>query len=246
TWRSVGAAIRAASTPPASISSSSVAYVRRPVAVSSSRTAEKGSTTTATWTSREPESARRWVRPMRPAPTIARRTGSPLATRRSVPPHGPRFHYLDTPSAWWYGRCAMRLGVVLEAFLDRTFDDTLALVAMKAPQVTDVEVGVGGFAPHPHCDVELLLHDATSRRRWVESVKDRGFGISALNASGNPLDPDEETARRHDTDLRNAVRLAALLDVDRVVAMAGCPPGAPGDRTAHFDAGGWLPHLAGI
>ena len=140
----------------------------------------------------------------------------------------------------------MRLGVVLEAFLDRTFDDTLALVAARAPQVTDVEVGVGGFAPHPHCDVELLLHDATSRRRWVESVKDRGFDVSALNASGNPLDPDEETARRHDTDLRNAVRLAALLDVDRVVAMAGCPPGAPGDRTAHFDAGGWLPHLAGI
>ena len=53
----------------------------------------------------------------------------------------------------------MRLGVVLEAFLDRTFDDTLALVAARAPQVTDVEVGVGGFAPHPHCDVELLLHD---------------------------------------------------------------------------------------
>ena len=140
----------------------------------------------------------------------------------------------------------MRLGVVLEAFLARTFDDTLALVAMKAPQVTDVEVGVGGFAPHPHCDVELLLHDATARRRWSQSVKDRGFSVSALNASGNPLDPDEETARRHDEDLRNAVRLAALLEVDRVVAMAGCPPGAPGDRTAHFDAGGWLPHLAGV
>jgi len=140
----------------------------------------------------------------------------------------------------------MRLGVVLEAFLDRALDDTLALVAARAPQVVDVEVGVGGFAPHPHCDVELLLHDATARRRWSRSVKDRGFAVSALNASGNPLDPDEETARRHDVDLRNAVRLAALLDVERVVAMAGCPPGAPGDRTAHFDAGGWLPHLAGV
>jgi sugar phosphate isomerase/epimerase len=36
------------------------------------------------------------------------------------------------------------------------------------------------------------------------------------------------------------------LGVDRVVAMAGCPPGARGDRTAHFDAGGWLPYLAGV
>ena len=37
-----------------------------------------------------------------------------------------------------------------------------------------------------------------------------------------------------------------MLGVDRVVAMVGCPPGAPGDRTAHFDAGGWVPYLAGV
>lgn len=140
----------------------------------------------------------------------------------------------------------MRLGVVLEAFLDRTLDDTLALIAEAAPQATDLEIGVGGFAPSPHCDVELLLRDEPARGRWRERLEARDFRLSALNVSGNPLDPDEETAHRHDSDIRNAVRLAALLDVDRVVAMAGCPPGAPGDRTAHFAAGGWLPHLAGV
>jgi sugar phosphate isomerase/epimerase len=140
----------------------------------------------------------------------------------------------------------MRLGVVLEAFLDRTLDDTLALVSEGTPQVTDLEIGVGGFAPAPHCDVDLLLRDARARRRWQDRLEAQGFRISALNVSGNPLDPDEQTALRHDSDLRNAARLAALLDVDRVVAMAGCPPGARGDRTAHFDAGGWLPHLAGV
>src|SRR6266705_3987689 len=129
----------------------------------------------------------------------------------------------------------MRLGVVLEAFLARTLDDSLDLVAKGAPQITGLEIGVGGFAPTPHCDVGQLLRDPAARRRWTEHIEDRGFHVSALNVSGNRLDPDGDTARRHDKDLRNAVRLAALLEVNRVVAMAGCPPGARGDRTARFD-----------
>ena len=140
----------------------------------------------------------------------------------------------------------MRFGVVLEAFLDRTLDDALDLLAATAPAVTDLEVGVGGFAPSPHCDVERLLHDQRARTAWLDGIEARGFRVSALNVSGNPLDPDHELRRRHDTDLRNAVRLASLLGVDRIVAMAGCPGGLPGDRTVHFDAGGWLPYLAGI
>lgn len=140
----------------------------------------------------------------------------------------------------------MRFGVVLEAFLDRTLDDALELVSTAAPEVTDLEVGVGGFAPTPHADVPLLLRDGAARSAWLGGIEARDFRVSALNVSGNPLHPDAGVARRHDDDLRNAIRLAALLGIDRVVAMAGCPPGAPGDRTAHFDAGGWLPYLAGI
>jgi sugar phosphate isomerase/epimerase len=140
----------------------------------------------------------------------------------------------------------MRLGVVLEGLLDRTLDDALELLATTSPEITDVEVGVGGFAPAPHCDVRTLLRDDTARTAWARRIDNAGFRVSALNVSGNPLDPDTETARRHDDDLRNATRLAALLGVDRIVAMAGCPPGAPGDRTPHFDAGGWLPYLADV
>jgi sugar phosphate isomerase/epimerase len=140
----------------------------------------------------------------------------------------------------------MRLGVVLEAFVDRTLDDTLELLSSTAPQVTALEVGVGGFAPAPHCDAARLLQNDRARRDWASRVEDRGFVVSALNVSGNPLDPDVAVARRHDEELRNAVRLAAALGVERVIAMAGCPAGATGDRTPHFDGGGWLPYLAGI
>ncbi len=135
---------------------------------------------------------------------------------------------------------------MLEAFLDRPLEAVLDLLAGTSPGVSDLEVGVGGFAPSPHCDVDLLLHDASARRRWLGGIEGRGFRVSALNVSGNPLDPDRTVGERHDRGLRDAVRLAALLGIDRVVAMAGCPAGSPGDRTAHFDAGGWLPYLAGI
>ena len=49
-------------------------------------------------------------------------------------------------------------------------------------------------------------------------------------------------ARKHDAGLRDAIRLASLLGVDRVVALAGCPAGGAGDRAPHFGAGGWLPY----
>src|SRR5919109_1958006 len=99
----------------------------------------------------------------------------------------------------------MRLGVVLEAFVDRTLGDTLELLATAAPDVSALEVGVGGLAPAGHCDVERLLRDDAARRDWVQMIEERGFTLAALNVSGNPLDPDPQVAERHDQDLRNAV-----------------------------------------
>jgi sugar phosphate isomerase/epimerase len=135
---------------------------------------------------------------------------------------------------------------VLEAFLDWRLDDVLAWLRREAPEVTDIEVGAGGYAPHPHCDVAALLGSRAARAAWLDRVGRHGHRAGALNAWGNPLHPDPDLARRHDEDLRNAIRLAALLGVDRVVAMAGCPAARAGDRVPHFAAGGWLPYLEDV
>jgi sugar phosphate isomerase/epimerase len=139
-----------------------------------------------------------------------------------------------------------RLAVVAEAFLDRSLIELLDWLIDAAPQVTAVEVGSGGYAPHPHCDRELLLNDPAGRTRWLAELASRGFVVAALNAWGNPLHPDRQLAERHDRDLRETVRLAAELGVDRIVALAGCPAANPGDRAPHFAAGGWLPYLEGV
>ena len=139
-----------------------------------------------------------------------------------------------------------RLGVVTEAFANRPLVDVMDWIVANAPTVAALEVGAGGYAPTGHCDLPRLLRDASARKRWLSEISARGLSVAALNVWGNPLHPDEAVATQHDADLRDAVRLAALIGVDRVVALAGCPAGAAGDRTPHFAGGGWLPYLESI
>ena len=90
-----------------------------------------------------------------------------------------------------------------------------------------------------------LLASAAARGEWLDQMAARGLRVAALNVWGNPLHPDAAVARQHDRDLRDSIRLAALLGVDRIVAMAGCPA-ADGGLTPHFAGGGWLPYLEGV
>jgi sugar phosphate isomerase/epimerase len=138
------------------------------------------------------------------------------------------------------------LALVTEAFLDRPLLALLDWLRAEVPEITALELGSGGYAPHPHCEREALLRDAGLRARWLSDLTTRGFTVAALNAWGNPLHPDAELASRHDRALRETVRLAAELGVERVVALAGCPAAAAGDRWPHFAAGGWLPYLEGV
>jgi sugar phosphate isomerase/epimerase len=136
--------------------------------------------------------------------------------------------------------------VVTEAFANKSLNQVMDWLVANAPAVTALELGAGGYAPTGHCDVAGLLRDASARQRWLNEIAARGLRVAALNVWGNPLHPDKAIATQHDADLRDAVRLAAMIGVDRVVALAGCPPGATGDRTPHFAGGGWLPYLESI
>lgn len=141
---------------------------------------------------------------------------------------------------------ALRLGVVLEALVAHPFPAVLDWILTEAPEITDLEIGTGGYAPHPHCDRDRLLREPGFRAAWQREMTTRGLRIGALNVWGNPLHPDQDLATRHDSDLRETIRLAAELGVDRIVGMAGCPAGAEGDATPHFACGGYLPYLEAI
>jgi sugar phosphate isomerase/epimerase len=139
-----------------------------------------------------------------------------------------------------------RIGLVAEAMSNRPLNEVMDWLRRKAPEITDLEIGTGGYAPTTHCDLATFLRDNDARRRWLEEISARGFRVAALNAWGNPLHPDQAIAAKHASDLRNTIRLAAELGIDRVVALAGCPAGTTGDRSPNFAAGGWLPYLEGV
>jgi sugar phosphate isomerase/epimerase len=138
------------------------------------------------------------------------------------------------------------LAVVAEAFLDRSLPELLDWLAASAPAITGIELGSGGYAPHPHCDRESLLSDQRARARFTAEIQDRGFKVSALNVWGNPLHPDPQIGSEHERALRETIQLAAELEVERVIALAGAPAAIAGDRAPYFAAGGWLPYLEGV
>ena len=111
----------------------------------------------------------------------------------------------------------MRVGVFTDALADRPLAGALDWLAAEVPEVRDVEIGTGGYSAAPHAG------DLTE-------VERRGFGLSALNVSGNPLEAPE-----HDRALRETIRLAADLGVDRVVCMSG--------GRAELAGAGWFPGI---
>jgi sugar phosphate isomerase/epimerase len=138
----------------------------------------------------------------------------------------------------------MRCGVFTDGLAHLSLAEAAAWCAERG--VGDLELGVGGYSPAPHLDLQLLLGDVSARDELVRTVAGARCRVSALNASGNPLHPDPAVSGRHDAALRGAVRLASLLGVDTVVAMSGCP-GGPGQSSWPVFAGGaWLPDMEGL
>jgi len=111
----------------------------------------------------------------------------------------------------------VRIGIFTDAFADRPLAAVLDWLAGELPDVRDVEIGTGGYSPAPH------LGD-------LAEVERRGYRLSALNVSGNPLEVPE-----HDRALRETIRLAGELGVERVVCMSG--------GRAELAGAGWFPGI---
>jgi sugar phosphate isomerase/epimerase len=100
--------------------------------------------------------------------------------------------------------------------------------------ITDVEMSVGAWGARTHLDLGALLSDAGSRAELRRDLDEAGLRFSAVNAAGNPLHPDPAERERAQAMLRGAIELAALLGIDRVVTMAGCPGGRTGGGIGVF------------
>src|SRR6476659_6796351 len=96
-------------------------------------------------------------------------------------------------------------------------------------------MGVGGWAKAAHqLPLDQLLREPGERDRLAGELAEYALTLSCVNAAGNPLHPDPAVGPRHAAKLRGAIELAALLGVERVVTMSGCPGGRDGGPSPVF------------
>lgn len=135
----------------------------------------------------------------------------------------------------------MRIGVFTDSTLHLSLSESLDRYVRWG--ITAVELGTGNFSPAPHLRLDEMLADAGARQRLLADLERRGMIISALNCSGNPIHPRADLAA-HDTQvIRDTIRLAAALGVDRICTMSGCP-GEPGGNHPNWVTFTWPPHFA--
>jgi len=135
----------------------------------------------------------------------------------------------------------MRIGVFTALWAKHSFEE--ALDKAQAAGVSAVEIGVGGHPGSEHCPVAALLDSAERRAEWLGEIHTRGLMLSALSVHNNPVHPKAELAERSRQEIRDAVRLAQLLEVPVVNGFSGLPAGAPGDTSPNWVTCPWPPHF---
>jgi sugar phosphate isomerase/epimerase len=119
----------------------------------------------------------------------------------------------------------VKIGLFTDGLQDLSLEAALGWVADHG--IEAVELGSGNFSPALHCDLQRLLAEPEARRQLLETIRAHGLVLSALNCNGNVLDPHPGRKKRSQETFSKTIELAALLGLDTIVAMSGCP-GEPG------------------
>lgn len=136
----------------------------------------------------------------------------------------------------------MKLGLVTDCLASHSFDELLDVASELELECLEFTTGCWGAAPH--LPLDALLASDRARRDFLARLRERGLAISALNCSGNPLHPGP-TGPEHARTAVRTLDLAAMLGVQRVVMMSGCP-GGPGDRHPNWVTVAWPPEATRI
>ncbi|SEP79568.1 sugar phosphate isomerase/epimerase family protein [Natrinema salaciae] len=131
----------------------------------------------------------------------------------------------------------MDIGVHTPPLADESLEDALAYLADVG--VDAIEPGVGGYPGDDHLDRRASLDDEDAQTELRGLLEEHGMRISALATHNNPLHPDDEQAAAADTELREAIRLAAQLEVGTVTCFSGLPAGSPSDETPNWITAPW-------
>ncbi|MCW2534754.1 MAG: Xylose isomerase domain protein barrel [Modestobacter sp.] len=131
----------------------------------------------------------------------------------------------------------MKLGAYTAVLHDRPIAE--ALRVLRDLGLESAEINSGGFLPAPHLPIAEIRSSEDARNRYLGLFRDAGITLTALNCNGNPLHPDPEVRDKHAQDVRDAIELAALLGVQRVITMSGLPGSESGARLPSWTVLPW-------
>jgi sugar phosphate isomerase/epimerase len=131
----------------------------------------------------------------------------------------------------------MKLGAYTAVLHDKPLAVTLGI--LRDLGLKGAEINSGGFLPAPHLPIADIRASKDARDEYVGEFDAAGITLTALNCNGNPLHPDPEVREKHGQDVRDAIELAALLGVSRVVTMSGLPGSDPGARLPSWTVLPW-------
>lgn len=131
----------------------------------------------------------------------------------------------------------MKLGAYTACLHDKPLAEALRI--LRGLGLDGAEINSGGFLPAPHLPIEALRASQDARGDYLGLFESDGVALTALNCNGNPLHPDPEVRAKHAGDVRDAIALAALLGVGRVVTMSGLPAADAGGRLPSWTVMPW-------
>lgn len=135
----------------------------------------------------------------------------------------------------------MKLGVYAVLLADLSFEDALQYLTDRG--IHTVEIGCGGYSGTAHADPDLLLADDQALRHFKDLLEKYQVSLSALNCSGNPVDPQPAKAQAFHEAWKKGVLLAEALDVETVITFSGCPGGSPEARFPNWVTCFWPPEV---
>jgi sugar phosphate isomerase/epimerase len=138
----------------------------------------------------------------------------------------------------------MKLGVLTVPY--QSLPRREALEKIAALGVDCVELGTGNYPGSQHCDVNEMLGNESARAELRNDLAATGLFVSALSCHGNPLHPDEATAKRSHDTWRSTAQLAHDLEIPVVNLFSGCPGDHAGARSPNWVTCAWPEDFAEI
>src|ERR1035441_7881294 len=108
----------------------------------------------------------------------------------------------------------MRVGVFTPLLSQLSAEDVFK--KLKGYHIDTVELGTGNYPGGAHCKLSMLENESEPKD-FKRLLSDNGVSISALSCHGNPLHPDEGTAKAYQEVSQRTIRLAEKLGVPVVV-----------------------------